>query len=78
MSDHHSNNCFCGKGLRSFLGRTVTVTVNGTVFPTGILACYNEKTGIVTIFISATDVRYICCRHITFIQIGTLPAPGGG
>ncbi|KMJ58177.1 hypothetical protein AB685_09680 [Bacillus sp. LL01] len=76
MSHYVDPACFCGKGLRPFLGRTVIVTVNGTALPAGLLACFDERTGIVTLVISLTDVRYICCGNIRSIQPAT-PANGG-
>jgi hypothetical protein len=62
----HELDCFCGRFLNRFLGDEVDVTtISGDVI-TGILACLDDKTGIVTI-VEATGPVYVCCKRIESI-----------
>ncbi|KMJ58178.1 hypothetical protein AB685_09685 [Bacillus sp. LL01] len=66
--EKHELDCFCGKGIRQFLGQQVTVFVEGDALGPGLLTCFDEKTGLVTLVLDATTVYYICCRKIDYIQ----------
>lgn len=68
--EKHELDCFCGKGIKQFLGQQVTVFLVGDPTPLGpgLLACFDERTGLVTLVVDATTVYYICCTKIAYIQ----------
>jgi hypothetical protein len=69
--EKHERDCFCGKAIRQFLGETVIIgLVGGVALAAGLLACFDEKTGIVTV-VTAGVPTYICCTQIAYIT----PAP---
>lgn len=67
--DHHKDHevdCFCGKFLNRFLGDEVDVTTNSGAVLTGILACIDDKSGILTL-VEAGGPIYVCCKKIESI-----------
>lgn len=64
--------CFCGKGIRPFIGRRAIITVQSAPtgnLPTGVISCFDEKTGLVTLVVGPNDVHYVCCSKITAITL---------
>ncbi|WP_078381382.1 hypothetical protein [Sutcliffiella halmapala] len=62
--------CFCGKFLNRFLGDDVDiVTVSGAPI-SGILACIDDKTGILTV-VGDDGPVYVCCSRIETISPAT-------
>lgn len=74
--DHdHEQDCFCGKGIKQFLGRNVTIYTNGVLFTSGNISCFDKKTGILTLVRGDNFISYICCEDISSIRDYTA-APG--
>ncbi|WP_404470062.1 hypothetical protein [Sutcliffiella horikoshii] len=70
--------CFCGKFLKPFLGRIVTIQADAPTsgnLPGYRIVCFDKKSGLVTAVPAAGgNPTYLCCKDIVYISV--LPANG--
>ncbi|WP_223700654.1 hypothetical protein [Sutcliffiella deserti] len=88
--DDHKQDCFCGKFPKYLLGQEVVIgSVAATLPGTFRIACIDEKSGIITLVSTDTDLDaefpagalvYVCCKDIAFISpvVATAATPVAG